>query len=74
MCTGSVLLYGIGRVVIGESTTFQGPEHLLIEAGVDVVQLDDAECVLMMTEFIRECPELWNEDIGVDESTGGTSS
>ena len=42
MCTGTILLYGIGRVVIGESTTFTGPEHLLREAGVEIVQLDDA--------------------------------
>ena len=74
MCTGTVLLYGIGRVVIGESTTFQGPEHLLIEAGVDVVHLNDDACISMMSEFIRESPELWNEDIGVDESPEGASS
>jgi creatinine deaminase len=74
MCTGTVLLYGIGRVVIGESTSFQGPEHLLVGAGVEVVQLNDAACISMMTEFIRECPELWNEDIGVDESDEGASS
>jgi creatinine deaminase len=74
MCTGTVLLYGIGRVVIGESTTFQGPEHLLVEAGVEVVQLDDADCISMMSEFIREYPELWNEDIGVDESSEGAPS
>jgi cytosine deaminase len=66
MCTGTILLYGIGRVVIGESTTFTGPEHLLHEAGVEVVQLDDAACVEMMREFIVEHPGLWNEDIGED--------
>ncbi len=66
MCTGAILLYGIGRVVIGESTTFQGPEHLLHEAGVEVVQLNDEACIEMMTAFIAEKPELWNEDIGED--------
>lgn len=64
MCTGMILLYGIGRVVIGESRTFTGPEHLLREAGVDVVQLDDYACVEMMRGFIAEHPDLWNEDIG----------
>jgi creatinine deaminase len=73
MCTGTVLLYGIGRVVIGERTTFQGPEHLLTERGVEVVHLEDPECISMMSEFIREFPELWNEDIGVDEPTEGAS-
>lgn len=66
MCTGTILLYGIGRVVIGESTTFTGPEHLLRDAGVDVVQLDDPTCVTMMSEFIAENPDLWHEDIGED--------
>jgi cytosine/creatinine deaminase len=66
MCTGTILLYGIGRVVIGESTTFTGPEHLLREAGVEIVQLDDSRCVEMMREFIAEHPSLWNEDIGED--------
>jgi creatinine deaminase len=66
MCTGTILLYGIGRVVIGESTTFTGPEHLLCEAGVEIVQLDDPRCVTMMREFIAEHPSLWNEDIGED--------
>lgn len=65
MCTGTVLLYGIGRVVIAESTTFRGPEQLLLDAGVEVVQMNDADCIAMMTDFVRAHPELWNEDIGV---------
>ena len=65
MCTGSILLYGIPRVVIGENTTFRGPEDYLIARGVELVQLDSAECKRMMEEFIAEHPELWNEDIGV---------
>lgn len=66
MCTGAVLLYGIPRVVIGENKTFLGREDLLRQHGVEVVVLDDPECVQMMSEFIAERPELWNEDIGVD--------
>lgn len=66
MCTGAVLLYGIPRVVIGENKTFLGREDLLRQHGVAVVVLDDPECVQMMSEFIAERPELWNEDIGVD--------
>lgn len=64
MCTGAILLYGIPRVVIGENRTFLGEEELLQSRGVEVRVLDDAECVEMMTRFIREHPELWNEDIG----------
>lgn len=64
MCTGAILLYGIPRVVIGENRTFYGGEDYLRTRGVDVVVLDDAECVAMMQGFIAANPELWNEDIG----------
>lgn len=64
MCTGAILLYGIPRVVIGENRTFLGDEELLRARGVAVEVVDDAECVSMMTAFIRDYSELWNEDIG----------
>ncbi len=64
MCTGAILLYGIPQVVVGENRTFQGPQHLLEQAGIDVKVLDDPRCISMMTSFIAENPELWNEDIG----------
>jgi len=64
MCTGAILLYGIPRVVVGENRTFMGAEDLLRSKGVEVVVEDDAECIELMTKFIRENPELWNEDIG----------
>lgn len=64
MCTGAILLYGIPRVVIGENRTFLGAEDLLRSHGVEVVVVDDDECVGLMTEFIADHPELWNEDIG----------
>ena len=64
MCTGAILLYKIPRVVIGENRTFYGGEDLLRARGVDVVVLDDAECIELMTDFIAREPGLWNEDIG----------
>ena len=64
MCTGAILLYGIPTVVIGENRTFQGPEDLLLQSGVEVVVVDDQRCFDMMTDFIHARPELWNEDIG----------
>jgi creatinine deaminase len=64
MCTGAILLYKIPRVVIGENRTFYGGEDLLRARGVDVVVLDDAECIGLMEEFIAREPGLWNEDIG----------
>lgn len=64
MCSGAILLYGIPRVVIGENRTFRGEEDLLRSRGVEIVVLQDAACIEMMTEFIARQPELWNEDIG----------
>jgi cytosine deaminase len=64
MCTGAILLYGIPRVIVGENTTFMGGEDYLRSRGVDVVVLDDQDCIGMMTDFIAANPELWNEDIG----------
>jgi cytosine deaminase len=65
MCSGAILLYGIPRVVIGENTTFRGPEDYLVSRGVELVQMDSVECRQMMIEFIAAHPQLWNEDIGV---------
>ena len=64
MCTGAILLYGIGRVVLGENETFLGAEELLREHGVEVVNLDSDVCKQLMADFIAERPSLWNEDIG----------
>src|ERR671919_929728 len=62
MCTGAILLYGIPRVIVGENQTFAGEEDLLRSRGVSVEVLQDAACIRMMAEFIREHPDLWNED------------
>lgn len=65
MCSGTILLYGIPKVIIGENKTFLGEEALLTSRGVEVVVLDNEVCKAMMTDFIKNKPELWNEDIGV---------
>ncbi len=65
MCSGAILLYGIPKVIIGENETFMGEEELLKSRGVEVVLADSEECKNMMKDFIRDRPELWNEDIGV---------
>ncbi|MFE6091047.1 nucleoside deaminase [Streptomyces massasporeus] len=63
-CSGLVRQFGISRVVIGEATTFQGGQDWLARHGVEIVLLDDAECVQLMRDFVIERPELWSEDIG----------
>jgi cytosine deaminase len=67
MCTGTILQFGIPRVVIGEQRNFDGNADFLSERGVEVVLLDDPACIALMSRFIEEKPELWNEDIAEDE-------
>ena len=64
MCTGTALLYRIPRVVIGENHNFLGAEDLFQERGVELIVMDDSDCVQLMRNFIRSRPDLWNEDIG----------
>lgn len=66
LCTGAVLLFRIPKVVIGESTTFDGEGSLkkLLDAGVELSDLDDDEGRVMLTSFIERHPDLWSEDIG----------
>src|SRR5262245_54067384 len=72
LCTGAVIQFGIPKVIIGEDVTFPGGEsrwggsrQFLETNGIEVLDLDDTECIQMMRDFIRAHPDLWNEDIGV---------
>ena len=64
MCSGTVLLYKIPKVVVGENQTFRGPEDYLRSRGVELEILNDPECIRLMREFIQANPGLWDEDIG----------
>lgn len=64
MCSGTILLYGIPKVIIGENSTFMGEEELLKSRGVSVEVVDHQGCKTLMQQFIKEQPSLWNEDIG----------
>ncbi|GAB2901172.1 nucleoside deaminase [Uliginosibacterium flavum] len=65
MCSGAIILYGIPKVVIGENQSFQGEEEWLKSRGVAVEVMQDRSCIRIMSNFIADYPELWNEDIGV---------
>jgi len=67
LCAGAVVQFGIRRVVVGENTTFAGTGEFMRSQGVEVINLQDEECIEMMQKFIAENPKLWNEDIGVDD-------
>lgn len=66
MCSGTIVQFGIPRVVIGENKTFGGNEEFLRSRGIDVIVLNDPDCIAMMEHFIATQPQLWNEDIMVD--------
>ena len=68
MCAGTIVQFGIPRVVIGEAQNFTGNIAFLQSHSVDVVLLNDADCIELMSQFIRERPDLWDEDIAGSSS------
>jgi creatinine deaminase len=67
MCAGTIVLYKIPRVVVGENRTVQNLtlcEDWLIQQGVQVINMNLQECVDIMNNFIKDCPDIWNEDVG----------
>ena len=67
MCAGTIVQFGIPRVVIGEADNFPGNTSFLREHGVEVIVLGDLKCKQLMSRFIAEKPELWFEDIAGNE-------
>lgn len=63
-CSGLVRQFGIGTVIVGESVNFEGGVEWLRANGVEVIDLNSAECVEMLATYIADNPEIWNEDIG----------
>ncbi|MBM4124904.1 MAG: nucleoside deaminase [Nitrospira sp.] len=63
-CSGLIIQFGIGAVVVGESRTFSGGLDWLRERGIEVIDLNSDVCRRMLAEFITAHPELWHEDIG----------
>lgn len=63
-CSGLVRQFKIGTVVVGESVNFSGGIDWLRENGVEVIDLESDECILMLADYIAAHPHVWNEDIG----------
>ena len=63
MCSGTIVQFGIQRVVVGENENFGGNEEFLRGHGVEVLVAADSDCVDLMKRFINDKPELWAEDI-----------
>lgn len=68
MCAGTIVQFGIARVVVGENVNFGGNEDFLRERGIEVILADDSDCIALMKRFIEEKPELWAEDIAEDQA------
>jgi cytosine deaminase len=56
--------FAFGKLVVGESRNFQGGLDWLRSLGVQVIDLDSAECVALLADYVRSNPAVWNEDIG----------
>lgn len=67
-CSGLIRQFGFERLVVGESENFRGGIDWLRENGVQVVDLRSEACISLLAEFIRQRPEIWHEDIGLDTS------
>ncbi len=65
-CSGLVRQFGFETLIVGESRNFQGGVDWLRSLGISVIDLDSQECVAMMSDYIRENPEVWHEDIGAE--------
>jgi cytosine deaminase len=65
MCTGTALLFKVPRIIIGENTTFMGGEDWLEKHDVELIHMNNNECIELMKKFIRTNADLWNEDIGL---------
>ena len=63
-CSGLVRQFKIGTVVVGEAENFDGGIEWLKENGVEVINLNSAECIKMLADYINANPEIWNEDNG----------
>ena len=73
LCSGAAVQFGVPKVVVGESVTFPGGQgkggtspEFMRRHGIDLIDLHDERCIAMMTQFIADRPEVWNEDIGVE--------
>jgi cytosine/creatinine deaminase len=72
MCTGTIVQFGIPRVVIGDVANASSDEtvRFMRGRGVEVIELDPAtsaaakDCIVLCAKFRQEKPDLWLEDWG----------
>lgn len=64
LCAGAVVQFGLSRVIAGESRNFAGARQFMEDHAVEVVDLEDQECISVLQVFIKSNPDIWSEDIG----------
>ncbi len=64
LCAGAAVQFRVPKVIVGENTTFEGAQAFMESHDIEVVNLNNQECIDLMTEFIEQHHDLWNEDIG----------
>ena len=70
MCSGAALLFGVPKVVVGESRTIRAADDWLRSLGTLVTVADDPACYELLQRFISEKPQIWAEDIGEAGTAG----
>jgi len=65
-CSGLIRQFKIKTVIVGESVNFSGGVAWLKQNGVEIIDLHSEECITMLANYIRNNPEIWNEDIGAE--------
>ncbi|MBV8804859.1 MAG: nucleoside deaminase [Sinobacteraceae bacterium] len=70
MCSGASLLFGIRKIVVGESRTIRAADDWLSSLGTIVTVVDDPACYELLQRFIAERPQIWAEDIGAAGTAG----
>ncbi len=68
-CSGLIRQFGFRTVIVGESANFSGGIDWLRECGIEVIDLNSTECIRLLADYIRDNPDVWNEDIGVPPET-----
>ncbi|MEL6323485.1 MAG: nucleoside deaminase [Pseudomonadota bacterium] len=63
MCSGTIVQFKIPRVIINDTENYGGNESFLRERGVNVIDIAHPDSIRLMADFIRDNPDLWNEDI-----------
>jgi N-acetylglutamate synthase-like GNAT family acetyltransferase len=64
LCAGAVVQFGIKKVVVGEARSAPAALEFMRSHGIEVVDLDVAECREMMEQYVAKNRVLWEQFLG----------